>query len=197
MRTLTRWRLPVLAAAGLAIGAAAGGGTFALWNGGGDVAGATITAGDLDASAQSATWWETSPDVEAATHEIVPDEFLIRPGDTTRTDFGFAVTSDGDNMRAAIGIAWTTAPDLPAGVTGTYTLLDAAEAPVSTAVPLGQDTADLGVITTTASAEYTIRVDLDFTGASDRFGPTSAVQTADLGEFAVDLTQVRTGGEFE
>lgn len=198
MRTLKRWRLPLLATAALATGAAIGGGTFAMWNAGGEVAGAVITAGDLDVIDGEAVWKETSSDVDAAPHVIDPATFLVRQGDTLTADYDFSIALDGDNMRGAIGVSWSQDPELPAGVTGTYEVRDSAGDPLGTPVPLG-DTAVVGQFDAAGAltADYTLHIALDFAGLSDRFGAASAEQVADLGDFSVTLEQVRTGGDFE
>lgn len=199
MRTPHRWRLPVLAAAALALGTAAGGGTLAAWNGASGAPGAAITAGGLDASGGEPTWTETSADVSAAPHEIDPETFLVRQGDAFDADYPFSITAEGDNMRIAVDVDWSTAPQLPAGTTAELSLLDASGAVLVSGLAVGADQEIVSGIdlTTGAVLDYTLRVSLDFAGLDDRFGAADAAQTADLGDFAVELRQIRTGGSFE
>lgn len=199
MRTPIRWRLPMLAAAALAAGAAAGGGTLALWNGGDPVPAATIVAGDLAAEAGAVTWTETSPDVSAAPHTVDPEDFLVRRGDTFTADYDFTIALDGDNMRAAIDVSWNDSPDLPAGATGSFSLLDGSGAVLASGLTIGDDQEVVADIdpSPTMETDYTLRFELDFGGIDDRFGAASAAQVADLGEIAVSLRQIRTGGGFQ
>jgi alternate signal-mediated exported protein len=190
VRTSSKWRLPLLATAALAAGAALGGGTLALWNGTTGGSAATIVAGDLAIASSDLAWEETSPDVASPQ----TGTFLVRQGDTAAASFPFHTVLDGDNLAANIGVAWNTAPSLPAGVTGTYVVLDPDENTVASGV-LGADDAALARVTT--GGDYVLRVTLDFAGLSDRFGAGSAVQTADLGSFDVTLTQIRSGEGFE
>lgn len=198
MRTIKRWRLPLLATAALATGAAVGGGTFAMWNAADPVAGAVITAGDLDVTDGEAVWKETSSDVDAAPHVIDPATFLVRQGDTVTVDHDFSIALEGDNMRGAIRVAWSQQPELPPGVTATYEVRDSDGIPLGTPGVLGDD-AVVGQFDAAGAldADHTLHVALDFAGLPDRFGAGSAEQVVDLGEFSVALEQIRTGGGFE
>lgn len=199
MRASPRFRLPLLAAAALAAGAAVGGGTFALWSPADTADGGTITAGDLDVEAESTVWRETSEDVAAAPRVIDPDEFLVRPGDTVTAEFPVTVTLEGENMRAEIGAEWAGPPEVPAGVTGTYQLRDDDGDMVGEALDLEQDGTLLDAAEPSAGLEtsYTLHVALDFSGLDDRFGEGSPTQTVDLDELQVTVDQIRSGGDFE
>lgn len=190
MRTPSKWRLPLLATAALAAGAALGGGTLALWNSTASGSAATVVAGNLDISSADVTWAETSEDVDSPQ----AGTFLVRQGDTATAVFPFQAVLDGDNLAANIGVDWRVAPSLPAGVTGDYVVLDADENEVASGV-LGASNAALARVT--AGGDYELQVTLDFAGLDDRFGADSTVQTADLGEFDVTLTQIRSGEGFE
>lgn len=193
MSTRSRWRLPLLAVAALAAGAALGGGTLALWNGTALTPGAVINAGNLEITATATAapeWRETSDDVDAPQSGT----FLVRQGDTATADFPFTTVLDGDNLAANIGINWTTAPTLPAGVTARFDVVDSSDATIGSGV-LGTNDAALARVT--AGGDYLLRVELDFSGLSDRFGAGSPVQITDLGEFDVTLAQTRSGGGFQ
>lgn len=201
MRSSTKWQLPLLAGAALALGAGVGGGTFALWNGAPvPVDGATISSGDLDVEASPVTWHETSADVAGAPHAIDPTSFLARQGDTLSATYPFTIALDGENLRARVDVSWAEAPNLPAGATAAYTLVDGAGHDISNPIPLGTGTDALGTLDLTAAvspSDFALRVDVDLSGLSDRLGATSAAQIADFGDFTVTLQQIRTGGGFE
>lgn len=210
LNSARKWRLPVMAGAALVAGLVTAGGSFALWNTASSTDQAVIASGHLDlSSVGDAPLWQVGSARDDSTAEaIAPEEFLVRPGDTTSVDFDFTATLEGDNMRAALGLDWRRAPDLPEGVAGTYALLDAEGKPVldhggdpvrgtlpsdTTEVALG----DFDFERESGSEALTLQIALDFADMEDRFGPDSDPQEADLGEFAVVLNQVREGGEPE
>lgn len=201
MRSSTRWQLPLLTGVALALGAGIGGSTLALWNGTpASVGGASIVSGTIDVESSPVTWQETSADVAAAPHAIDPEGFVVRQGDTISATYPFTITLDGENLRAQVDVAWTEAPDLPAGATATYTLVDGTGIDRSNQIELGTETEALGTLDLTSDsspADFALRVDVDFAGISDRFSAASAAQIADFGDFTVALQQVRTGGGFE
>ena len=190
MRTPSKWRLPLLATAALAAGAALGGGTLALWNGTAGGSAATVVAGNLEIASSDIAWAETSSDVAAPQ----AGTFLVRQGDSATATFPFQTVLDGDNLAANIGVDWRVSPSLPAGVTGEYSVFDSDENEVASGA-LGAGNPSLARVTT--GGDYVLRVTLDFADLSDRFGADSAVQTADLGEFDITLTQIRSGEGFE
>lgn len=203
-----KWPLPAMTVAALSAALVTAGGSFALWNTA-DTAGQTvITSGHLDLSSESGSplWKVASSDSDGAAETISPEEFLVRPGDTTTADFDFGVALEGDNMRAALSVDWRRAPELPEGVIGTYALLDAAGEPVldegsdPVSGPLPSEPTDLalGVFDfagETGGDDLTLQVALDFADMQDRFGRDSGPHAADLGEFAVVLDQIREGDE--
>ncbi|GGF40119.1 hypothetical protein GCM10010922_14320 [Microbacterium sorbitolivorans] len=190
MRTPSKWRLPLFATAALAAGATLGGGTLALWNGTASGSAATVVAGNLDISSADVVWAETSADVTSPQAGM----FLVRQGDSATATFPFEAVLDGDNLAGNIGVDWRVAPSLPAGVTGDYSVFDSDENELASGT-LGAGTPSLARVTT--GGDYVLRVTLDFADLSDRFGTDSAVQTADLGEFDITLTQIRSGEGFE
>ena len=198
-----RWRMPLLAGTALVAGLTAAGGTFALWTADSGRDPVTITAGDLQIEAGGeAVWTETSADVAAAPHPIDPETFLVRQGDTIRVSYAFTTHVQGENMLGQIEVDWADAPDLPSGVTGTYTLQDAAStelatADLGTAVTLDDAAHQLAADDAGRTDTYTLAIDLDFADLDDRFGADSPMQLADLGIFDVELHQVRTGVGFQ
>ena len=197
MLNRTQWRLPLIALAALVGGAALSGGTLAGWNAAQPASGMTVTSGDLDIeSVGDPRWTQTSADVAPAPEPIDPDTFLVRRGDTVTATYDFSVALAGDNMRARATVDWTRAPELPAGVTGTYTVVGGD----GTQHPIGDGaTADTFDLTGTGREDGTVSlvITLDFAGLDDRFGMESATQITDLGDFTVDLQQTRTGGAFQ
>ena len=197
-----RWRMPLLAGTALVAGLTAAGGTFALWSAESGRDAVTITAGDLDIDAGEAVWTETSSDVAAAPHTIDPETFLVRQGDTIQVSYQFTTHLQGENMLGQIEVDWADAPDLPSGVSGSYTLRDASSTELATAA-LGTATAlddaahQLAADDAGRADTYTLTIALDFAGLPDRFGADSPVQVADLGTFDVELHQVRTGVGFQ
>lgn len=197
MLNRTQWPLPLIAIAALVGGVGLSGGTLAVWNAAQPAQGMTVTSGDLEvASVDDPVWTETSADVADAPKPIDPDTFLVRRGDTMTATYDFSVALEGDNMRAEALVDWTRAPQLPAGVTGTYTVVgsDGTPHPIGTASQ--GETFDL-TGTGAEDGTVTLAFTLDFSGLNDRFGVESAAQVTDLGDFTVDLQQVRTGGAFQ
>lgn len=192
------WVLLVIAALLAAFAAAAG--TMALWNQEPAWPEAQfVKTGDLEiASTGEPIWHETSPDVTTAPRQIDPDEFLIRAGDSVTVDFPFETTLIGDNMQGKLSVDWATDTRIPDSVFGHYSIHDEYGTElISSPIVLGSDTVfnmtppDDG----SQTASYTVRVHLDFAGLDDRFGADSVDQLNDLGDFAVELHQVRPGDE--
>ncbi len=200
-----RWRTPLLAGTALLAGLTAAGGTFALWTAQTGLAGATITAGDLDIQAVGdPVWEETSADVVGAgAHLIDPQNFLVRQGDTFDVTYHFTTHLQGDNMLGQLEVDWSDAADLPPGVTGTYSVLDATGTPLGSPTALGAElrlddtTQQLDTDDAGRTDHFTLVISLDFADLDDRFGAGSDVQLADLGTFDVELHQVRTGVGFQ
>jgi len=93
------------------------GSTFALWSAQEQVAGGTITAGQLGLTADPASWYDVSPDREFDSPVIVVDDdpdplyageaisigdFLVSPGDQLAATFDTTVTIQGDNLVAEL-----------------------------------------------------------------------------------------------
>ncbi|WP_336662799.1 alternate-type signal peptide domain-containing protein [Leucobacter sp. USHLN154] len=117
----------------LAIGAGAalllGGSTFALWSANANVAGGTVTAGNLEVSVADGSWNDVS--AEHTTPVAIPAlaDFRIIPGDVLEGTFPVDVAALGDNFAADLTVGFTSPSgallaDLE-GVTVTYSILDA------------------------------------------------------------------------
>ena len=205
MTTHSRRRLGILAAAVLIAGAA-GAGAYALWSGVDATPGATIRSGTLAVEAADPVWVETSADVAASPHEIDPDTFLVRQGDTLEARYALETELDGDNMVAEFAVDWPDqAPSLPAGVTATYMLF--ADDGTPTGTPLMGAPAAVGtpavllpgarLVAGTAVDQFEIVISFDFAGLDDRFGADSAPQVSSLGTVTVTLEQTREGDGFQ
>ena len=192
------WRLPLLAAAVLIAGTAAGGGTAALWKTAGNAVPATIIAGDLDVTAGESTWTETSSDVANSGRTIDPETFLVRQGDTVEMTQDFTTRINGDNMVARIAVDWAEPAELPEGVTADYAVLDSTGTRLGESTPVGSDLIldedRLATGNDGRTDRFSVVVSIDFAGMSDRFGAESPVQIADLGRFTFTLDQVRETG---
>jgi alternate signal-mediated exported protein len=99
----------VVGASGVAL-LLGGFGTYALWSDSDSVAGVTVTSGELDVSAGTATWSDistTGPNLWSATTD------KIVPGDTIKMTQVFTVKATGKNMKGTLtftpGTASTTA----------------------------------------------------------------------------------------
>ena len=117
----------------IAIGAGAalllGGSTFALWSANANVAGGTVTAGNLEVSVADGSWNDVS--AEHTTPVAIPAlaDFRIIPGDVLEGTFPVDVAALGDNFAADLTVGFTSPSgallaDLE-GVTVTYAILDA------------------------------------------------------------------------
>lgn len=204
-----------------AIALLASGTTFALWNQSADVAGGTITAGNLEvASTGAGTWVDLSTDRTDAGHAIADlNDFKIVPGDTIAGTFGIDGALEGDNLVATLGLtlAGAEAGGLLAdtkGVKVTYSLVKADGTAVTGATNLALGTpasvafasadnsnnvAALPTLPTAldAVADYNVVVKAVFDATTDE--RTRVQATADLQELGVSLVQTRTaatGGGF-
>jgi alternate signal-mediated exported protein len=194
------------------------GATFALWSDSEEVAGGTITAGNLDVALIGAPAWQ---DVSAgrAGHDIDLATFKIVPGDTIQGHFGIAAALEGDNLVAELGLAFDgPSGELLAaehGVTVTYSLVDAENETVGTVsrVPAGEaatvhfasadnsDNTDPALVTLPATIGttplYTVVVEAKFDATTPERVRTHAA--AVLSDLTVSLEQDRTadiGGGF-
>lgn len=200
----TRRRLPLLAGtallAGLLASLLAAGGTYALWGTDDTVAGGTITAGNLDITMADGypVWNETSSDVSSPQQNLDPQEFEVRQGDTFEVIYQFTTDLQGANMRGELSVDWPDGVEIPTGMTGTYELADSDGNSMMDNGPVDiGDSTDLSGhrITDAGNAgttdEFTLKLNLDFAGLDDRFGPGSDVQLADFGNIDVILDQKR------
>lgn len=185
------WLLPIGVAILAGLGAA--GGTFALWSDHDDTNGHLIASGDLKVtSLGTPEWEETSPDVVSVPQTIDPTTFLVRPGDAVAVEIPFETTMRGDNLSTELIVDWSADSAVPAGVTGTYVLVD------PNGTELTDDPTNLGQaidFDATDGGHYAVRVELDFAGLQHRFGADDVDPLSELGNFDVEVHQVRPGGE--
>lgn len=189
------WRLPVIAAAALIAGAGVSGTTLAMWSADSATAASVITSGNLEAQVLAPVWRETSADVEAAPHVIDPNTFLARQGDTLTASYDFPVTAEGDNLQVTSRVHWNQAPELPAGVTGSYEIQDLNGTAIGGSKPIGDASAAQPVNISAGNAGVRVVFTLDLGSLSDRVGSASAEQALNLGDFAVEFAQVRPAGD--
>lgn len=184
------WLVPLGVAVLAGLGAA--GGTFALWNAQDTTEAHLVASGDLEVTGLGdPQWQETSPDVSTAPREIDPATFLVRPGDAVAVTIPFETTLRGDNLATELSVDWSADSTVPAGVTGTYTLVNAqGNDPVAKPVALGQAIdfpAENG-------GHYEVQVELNFAKITNRIGADEVDPLSDLGDFDIHVQQVRTGG---
>jgi alternate signal-mediated exported protein len=146
----------------LAVGAGAlllvGGSSFALWTVQSNVAGGTITAGNLDVVVADGTWQDASSEHAAPVDIADLADFRIVPGDVLEGTFPVDVAALGDNLVGDLTVAFASPSgallsDIE-GVTLDYTLIDGAGNPVG----LG-DTVTIVSADSTAAVTGAVRVD--------------------------------------
>lgn len=101
-----------------------GGSTFALWSAKADLAGGTITSGDLNVTTSAGTWYDISAD-RADNPQAITNvaNWRMVPGDTAQYTQPFDVTLVGDNMAATVTLALPNGQTLPTGaVSVTYSV---------------------------------------------------------------------------
>lgn len=191
-------RTIVLGATVLVTAMAVGGGTAAVWKTAAGTADTTINAGNLDITAGERTWKQTSTDVANPGTTIDPATFLIRQGDTVTMSQTFTTALHGDNMIGKVSVDWSDPSSIPEGVGATYDIRDSSGHAVGGIRELGQplnlDQTDELLVTDDDGRDddFTIAVALDFSELSDRFSADSTAQLSDLGNFTIQLDQVRT-----
>ncbi|MHA3685068.1 alternate-type signal peptide domain-containing protein [Leucobacter sp. HY1908] len=177
-----------------------GGTTFALWSDSEDVAGATITAGNLDVTLEKSEWFDVSADrtdsghviADLATHRVVP-------GDTIEGRYTVTPELEGENLVANLALAYDDAHtgDLLTGLELSYSVRDADDTVIATGGANGvalnfasNDNGNKGALpVVTAGATYTVVVTAAFDAAT---AEQDLVQTtAALSEGAIELNQVR------
>lgn len=175
----------------IAVGAGAlllvGGSSFALWTVDSQVAGGTITAGNLDVLVAAGAWQDVSPEL-AAPVDIDIADFRLVPGDTLEGTFPVDVAALGDNFVGDLTVGFASPSgallaDLE-GVKLGYTLLDAAGNPVGAG-----DTVTVVSTDSTAVVAGAVTVDNVADGASPEL---RAVVTATFDADTPDQVRVAT-----
>jgi alternate signal-mediated exported protein len=134
-------------------------GTYALWHDGGTVSGASVTSGELDLAAGTATWSDVSV---AGPNSWTPGDLIV-PGDKLKMTQTFTVKATGANMKGTLTFTPGTKSLAPFG--GNLTIDPAVSAPGLTEVtpntawkfdaPLGSPTTVTATVTYTFSAATT------------------------------------------
>lgn len=183
------WLIPLTVA--LIVGLGAAGGTYTLWSDH-DAQAQLISSGDLKVkSLANPSWQDTSPDVTDFPREIDPTTFFVRPGDTLAVTIPFEATVRGDNMHTELSVDWSAESTVPTGISGTYTLVGSQGNPLhKTPLKLGQAME----FSAHDGGYYAVQIDLGFANLANRFGAEAADPLSELGNFDVEIHQVRPGG---
>ncbi|MET1132446.1 MAG: alternate-type signal peptide domain-containing protein [Aeromicrobium sp.] len=172
MNKSTKGAIAAGAAAVLLLG---GAGSLAYWNAEGDIAGGTITAGELKLTDPTTGAWTLNGDP-------VTDVSSVRvvPGDELEYTASWDITATGDNLTAAVDVTGFSASGaLASAVTLTDTYLVGGSAPVDDEITSDDDGETL---------DATIGLDFDFGTSADN---TSQTLSLDLSDVKVALTQVQ------
>ncbi|PWD50942.1 hypothetical protein C8046_10040 [Serinibacter arcticus] len=183
-----------------------GGGTFALWSDSADVAGGTITTGNLDiaAIADETEWVDASADRLDKGHVIDVAEWKAVPGDVATGEFYFSAALEGDNLVADLtstvadaSAAWYTVESVASYTTDGTTWVPFAgdvqsftsEDNVNNVPALPELPAAVG---TDANVKVTVKVTV-LAGAPN-VNQVNTNSTINLGAIAVGLEQTRDAG---
>lgn len=138
-------------------------------------------------------WFDAS--VPGSPRQIDPATFLAGPGDTVRMGRMFTLDAEGDNLDYELRVEWLDAPDLPAGVTASFSLTENPKDPPRSTVHA--DHVALGTPVTIPAAgegDRTFLLDVDLRFADDRADRSlDDVSLTDIGRVAVVAEQVREG----
>jgi len=173
-------------AAGTAVAASAlAGVTFASWSAG-SAPQFTIASGSLNLSpAGDVMWFDAS--IAGQTVPIDPDTFLATSGDVLRAGQMFTTDAVGDNMNSRVSVDWTTAPDLPEGVTAEYRVTADGVA-VGGYRPLGEPV----TLEAAPAGTHQLLIDLVIQYGPDVEDNLSDTATpTDIGSLTVSLDQLR------
>ena len=78
-------------------------GTYALWSDSGTAAGSSVSSGELDIAANTATWADASADATSATWNPASD--VVVPGDVIKRTQTFTIKGTGKNLKGTISLA--------------------------------------------------------------------------------------------
>lgn len=179
MKKVTKAAVAAGAAGALLLG---GAGTFALWNGSGEVDAGSVSTGHLNLNVSPAgTWADISTDAVSAS--FVPATDKLVPGDTVTYTQTVSIDADGKNLKGTLVVG-----DL---VDGTTPLPSGVSVGVVPAVdPLNADlSVDESTVTFAKPGSYD--VDVTVTVAFAKNETESTDQTIDLGKLTLSLNQVR------
>lgn len=182
MKKIMKAAIAAGAAGALMLG---GAGTFALWNGSGDVSAGTVTTGHLLLNTAAAGVWQ-DVSVPATPVAFDPVTETIVPGDILEYKQTVTIDADGKNLQGELTVGALDA--VPAALVGQVTLnLDAdATAPGLTQVG--------NVISFAAPGSYAVPITITVTFAEGTAGSSPAGtmdEPIDLGALELALDQVR------
>lgn len=163
-----------IAAASAAVLLLGGAGTLAFWNAEGDIAGGSITSGELKLTDPTAGGWTLNG-------TVVPDVANVKvvPGDTLEYTGGWTIVATGDNLRADVDVTgFDASGDLASHITLTDSYLVGGTAPAGDQITSANDGDALAA---------TVTVDFPFGEAADN---TSQALNLNLAGVKVALTQV-------
>lgn len=181
-----------------------GGSTFALWSAQSEVAGGSITSGNVDVLVAEGAWQDVSPEHDAPVDIADLASFAMVPGDVLQGTFAVDVAGLGDNFFASLAVGFVTpgAGDAVTnidGVTLTYSIQDAEGNVVGNGASVDIVSADSKVdadgaivvdnVATGADPELTAIVTASFENATPE--QVGAAAEMLLGDLNATLTQKR------
>ncbi|MFO6453835.1 MULTISPECIES: alternate-type signal peptide domain-containing protein [unclassified Aeromicrobium] len=172
MNKSTKGAIAAGAAAVLMLG---GAGSLAYWNAEGDIAGGSITAGELKLTDPTPGAWTLngSPVTSLSSVKVVP-------GDELEYTAGWDITATGDNLKAVVDVTgFNASGSLASAVTLTDTYLVGGTAPAGNQITSADDGETLAA---------TLNVDFPFGTSADN---STQTLTLDLSDVKVALTQVQ------
>ncbi|WP_158588176.1 alternate-type signal peptide domain-containing protein [Galactobacter valiniphilus] len=188
----------VVLAGAVALGLAAGGGTFALWNSTATLNGGGVTTGKLAVAAGAVSYTDASPD---AANTTWLSTYRIVPGDTVISKQDVTVTLVGKNLKADLSLVNATGNilDIPAALASDLTVTYAA-VPAGTTPVAGDYHPAAGATTlnlksgltpaATDTAVYTVYVKYAFAKAAGNLDPNTTATQLDQTAKLIDTTQV-------
>ncbi|MET4047975.1 MULTISPECIES: alternate-type signal peptide domain-containing protein [unclassified Rhodococcus (in: high G+C Gram-positive bacteria)] len=184
MKKATKGAVAAGAAAVLLLG---GLGSFALWNDSEDIAGGTITSGELSLTQATApVWTQTTSDVNPAGEIADISAYRIVPGDIITYSASYGILADGDNLLADLSV---NIADIAPGA-GNAELDDAVDVSIAatsdtTPLPTNGDKVRL------TSGDQTVNLTITFAFDSATTGQVAQNQQLDLEAFTLVLEQSR------
>lgn len=182
MKKVMKAAIAAGAASALLLG---GAGTYALWNGEGDINAGTVTTGHLTLDATAAgVWADASGDAANANFDPASDRLV--PGDIVTFKQSVTISAVGKNLKGALDVG--TLDAVPAALAGQVSVELDADATAAGLTEAGN------VISFAAPGEYVIPVTITVTfvpGTEGSTLPGTMNQDLDLGALSLNLNQIR------